>query len=341
MTIETRRIRVTIRTTDGNLLVINESDGLQLQIDVQATSTTTPNSNVCRLVIWNLNEASRKALSAHIRTSVQLLNTRLDIGKRSFLGGLIQTPKITFDTSKIYERGFQVDSVLERGDAYVLVEMGYGNDLQTMFEGSSQRIHNVRTDTDWQTHISIGDGEATMGGGIANKQFPQKTRFIDVIRYLIATMGLESGNVTKSNLDEIFERKVSVFGSSVIALGKSALLMTTLFKSSLGEWFVDRGKVYITKQFQSLPNDGIEISQDTGLRWAPLEVQNDMIECKNFPRPDIRIGRKCRLIHKRFAGDYRVESVQHNGTNRVGDLETLVRLSQIRKVELRPLEIIF
>lgn len=336
MTIESRRIRVTIKTNEGDVLVINPDDSdKQLTVSFNCISTTTPSTNSCRILIRNLGEGSRKLLSSVIRNSVELLNVHLDIERRSFLGGLIVIPRITFDTSRIYERGFAVDSVTERGDTFVTVEAGYGKKMAVIFEGSCQRLWTVKKGTEWHTNLRVGDGEATVNGGVANKSFPPGTKFLDVVKYLIATMGLESGNVTQDILNELFRGDVVQFVGGQDVFGKSSVLMDHLFKLTGAEWFIDRGQVYFTRRFESLPDGGLVLSDESGLKTAPEEVQGDMVEARSFLRPDMRIGRPINLIHKRFGGNYRIELVNHNGTNRFGILQTRVRLSQVRQRDIR------
>jgi hypothetical protein len=154
------------------------------------------------------------------------------------------------------------------------------------------------------------------------------------VKYVIATMGLESGNVNRQTLDEVFRGDVVLFRGGIHALGKSRDLMDQLFKLTGAEWWVDRGQVFISRKFQPLPGAGAVISRDTGLRTQPAEVQGDLVEVITFPRPDLQVGRAAQLIHESFGGIYRIESVEHSGTNRIGDFFTKTRLGMTSQLDI-------
>jgi hypothetical protein len=94
-----------------------------------------------------------------------------------------------------------------------------------------------------------------------------------------------------------------------------------------GEWFVDRGDFFVVPRGEALPDAPVILSSDTGMIHSPEPGEAGKLHVRSIMRPDIRIGRKVRVVGPQYEGVYRAEVVTHVVNNRGGSAITDVLLS--------------
>lgn len=284
----------------------------QLEMDFMCTMSITPDANRAVLRIFNLSKATRDRLAGIVKRNLDVTAAiASDIGFYTSLGAASVVKQTT----------------VNRGDAFVEVYGGYKPSPALLFQGSTQWCRHMRNGPTWLTEMEIGDGLSTMMDGVASKQFPPGALLIDVIKFVVQTMGLGLGNLSEDRILEIVGPGKATFPFGFTCFGESKNLLSNLIHPYGGEWFVDRGECYFVMRGQALPDAPIIVSPDSGLLASPDPVENGKLRLRSVLRPDVRIGRKVAVQSSSYEGTYRVEVVTHAINNRVGQSITDMLLS--------------
>jgi hypothetical protein len=333
--VQNRRIRVIITTREGLVLDVNAEDSdTPLEVQIATSSTTKPGSNSARVRIVNLSARSRDDLAGAVESSIEQINYDIDVGGIRKLR-TIEQQRIKELRSRLTTDGTPKDLAHNRGDAYVELEIGYGERVTRVYEGVTKWVTNSYDGVHWYTDFEIDDGLGMINGGVAIKNFPSNARFLDVATYLVRTLNIGKGNLNEATINRVFSSDIHTFPGGVDLLGQSKQLLDEMFNLSTGEWFIDRMQFYVTKKNEPLPEEPVVVSSESGLRAAPQIPAKNIMQIMTFPRPDIRPGREVTIRGtEKFDGQYRSEQVIHAGSNRTGELGTRVILSQVRTIKL-------
>lgn len=302
------------RLTD--VIHVNAADP-QLEVQFDITQRLTPDPNACRLRIANLGPATRGWLQSNIRRSVNVANTTIRPN------GSAAPPGVRTNAKR---------ETHARSDVYVELEAGYDDRTGTLFEGSAQRLRHIHSRANWQTDITVGDALASQMGAVASRQFARKSRLIDVLRHLVAVMGLGNGNLDDASLTAAIGTGKKNFPLGLTVVGMAKWYVDRLLQLTGAEWFVDAGDFFIVQKTFPLDEPEILISPDNGLIGKPQPTESNGVSIGLQLRTDVRIGRKVRLESNTVNGVYRVDELKHVGNNRRGRFMTGALLQVINPV---------
>ncbi|MCH8886844.1 MAG: hypothetical protein IIC13_09670 [SAR324 cluster bacterium] len=184
--------------------------------------------------------------------------------------------------------------------------------------------------------IEVGDGLSTRIGGIAIRRFDPGASTFEVIRYIVQTMGISNGNLTReSYLNAIGRRHESELPQGFTVWGDSERMLTSLLIESGAEWWVDRGAFWITPKGHPLDGEPIRVAEgrEGGLRSEPQPQEGGAVLLDSWYRGDARVGRAVNVEARVLSGLYRIETVTHRGSNLRGDFQTLMQVRRIETIE--------
>lgn len=281
---------------------------VQLEIDMSCTMSISPDANSAMVRIMNLSRKTRESLAGVTRRSLDV--SSLIAGMPAALGGvpIVQA------------------TAVERGDCGVEIYGGYTDKPALMFLGTSQWIRHHHEGPTWITEMQVGDGLSTMMEGVASRSFPAGATVFEVVKYLVSVMALGRGNLSEASLMAAIGSQNSTLPFGWTSFGDAKWAMTQ-FLGDTAEWFVDRGEFYVVAKGAALPDVPVIVSVDTGMIYSPDPVEGGKLRVRSIMRPDIRIGRKVRVVGPYYEGVYRAEVVTHNANNRGGMATTDVLLS--------------
>ena len=220
----------------------------------------------------------------------------------------------------------------------VLLEAGYGDTLETIFDGVIRRVERVRADRDRITRVHVG-GRTAIGA-------PRRSTFLrtyegdiavrDIVRDGVATLGLELGDVSLIPEDAA-ETDFTYNGSTQLMLSERL--------RPLGiEWYEDSGVVRFSR-FRTSSDDrtsGVVVSERTGMIGSPT-VTDDGVRVAMLLDARMRLDTRIRIetqasvvdrgasadaVNERaqelLGGVWKVIEVLHAGDNRDGEYRTTV-----------------
>lgn len=311
-----------IYTKDDGVLQINPSFNRDLEFEVSFSCrmSLTPGRNGGQVTITNLSERDMNSIAGVTSRLVDYTNVSLGPGTDGFIplpGGKILTG------ADVVPGGIAREETINNGSGYVEVDAGDLGDVGRVFEGSCQDANHEHEGTHWFTQLNVNDGLSTMIGGHVNDRFPAGSSFYSVVRHLVKSMGLDTGNLTEAQLQASFDtNSPSNFPNGFITIGNPQLILRKILTSSGAEWFVDRGTFYIVRKGEALPGRSAEVDIQTGLSSRPKPLPDGGVGITTRFRKDIRVGRKVALESTQLSGDYRCEVVTHNINNYLGEWTT-------------------
>ena len=316
--------------TEENEIRINhdEEEKHELLIEFNVRMSVSRQVNRAQIQVLGLNQATRDKIAGVTNGVIDLSNSFLDFpnSNRPAVSG-----------TELFPDGIARTQTIRNGHAYVDFDVGYAPDkVNRVFEGSSHWARHTKRGPVWSTAIDVGDGLSTRLGGIAVRRFDPGASTFEVIRYIVQTMGISNGNLTRDTyLAAIGRRHESELPTGFTVMGDSEVMLTSLLIESGAEWWVDRGAFWIVPKGQPLDGIPIRVAQgrEGGLRYDPQPQEGGAVLLNSWYRGDARVGRAARVEARVLSGLYRIETVTHRGSNRRGDFQTLMQVRKIETIE--------
>jgi hypothetical protein len=306
-----RLISLNVFSQTERIEINNPFMDAQLEIDMSCTMSISPDANTAMVRIMNLSRKTRESLAGVTRRSLDV--SGLIAGQPAVLSSLGGVPAVQA-------------TAVERGDCGVEIYGGYTDKPALLFLGTSQWVRHRHEGPTWITEMQVGDGLSTMMEGVASRSFPPGATTFEVVQYLVRVMALGQGNLSEASLAAAIGSQYSTFPFGWTSFGDAKWALTQVLGNT-AEWFVDRGEFYVVARGTALPDVPAIVSVDTGMIYSPEPAEFGKIRVRSIMRPDIRIGRKVRVVGPYYEGVYRAEVVTHNANNRGGTATTDVLLS--------------
>lgn len=324
--VKERVCRLSLVTEEGEILVNHDSDeAYQLAINFNVRMSVSRQINRAQIQVLGLNQTTRDKIAGVTNGIIDLSNSFLSFPNSN---------RPTVSGTDLFPDGIARTQTIRNGHAYVDFEVGYRPEkVGRIFEGSSHWARHKKEGPIWSTNIDVGDGLSTRIGGVATRRFDPGASTFEVIRYIVQTMGISQGNLTRDTyLEAIGRRHESELPAGFTVMGDSEVQLTGLLIESGAEWWVDRGSFWITPKGQPLDGVPLRVAQgrEGGLRYDPQPQEGGAVLLDSWFRGDARVGRSVNVEARVLSGLYRIETVTHRGSNLRGDFQTLM---QVRKIE--------
>jgi hypothetical protein len=204
--------------------------------------------------------------------------------------------------------------VEKKGLALVL-SVGYGLELEDIFNGDIARPITVLEGPDYVTTFEVGDGEKAFQSSRVDVTYKEGTSMKDIFQGLATSLGQ-----TIKDFSQIGPEKI-LNGLSLSGLSRSHLDELTA-KSGL-EWSIQDNALQVIKKGGSTNEQAVLLSPESGLIGIPKK-KAEGIEFSSLLMPSIRPGRKVMLQSKFISGVFRCEKVTHKGDTHENDWFTTV-----------------
>lgn len=204
----------------------------------------------------------------------------------------------------------------------VILSVGYGEDLSTIFTGDIRNVQKVRRGVDIITEIYGGDGNKDFAEAYFNKSFVAGTSVTDIIN----EVKKEFKTVASGVIQGIDNTAQKLFGSSFS--GPASQVLNQLGDENNFDWSIQDGQLDIIGRNATL-DETFVISARTGMIGSPTitEIGADVTALLN---PSILPGRKIKIestapnfdlgnlnfrtVNKTLGeGTYKVIKVVHSG----------------------------
>ena len=228
---------------------------------------------------------------------------------------------------KLFQNPWQVPT-LEDGTQFrreVILEAGYGKNLNVIFNGTLWRGYSVREGVDWVTYLTCKSSAVGLYNTFINKSYNSNTTQLEVVNDIITQMS-QYGDVTKGAVTDTLATK-TLGAASLIGQSYSVL-------SQFGvDVFIDNGKINVLQVNEVIGNRSSQatlngevidklglqvpnITADSGLIGTPILNEDGYVIVNLIFDPSIRIARLINLESATasfFNGYYKVMGVEHKG----------------------------
>ena len=217
--------------------------------------------------------------------------------------------------------------IRQRGRSVVL-EAGYGDQMDRVFDGRVRRVERQREHLDRITRIHVGGTMAATATtrSLFIRSYEGSVSVRDLIRDGVEVLGLPLGDLDLVPADAV---EVDFHYN-----GLTRIMLTERLRPRGLEWYEDDGGVVRISRIQRTADDrpqGVVISEATGMIGTPT-VTDDGLRVRSLLDARLRLDTRVRVesvVAEVSDRTWKVIDVEHAGDNREGEYVTVV--------ELRPL----
>lgn len=188
----------------------------------------------------------------------------------------------------------------------IQLNAGYGERLETVFQGNIYEALSYKQGTEWVTEIECFDGINAIQNGFSSmtvqQNIPQREVFSDLIGDLPGIIEGAIGNLF--NVPNNPSR-------GKVLMGKTTELLD---EESEGSFFIDNEQAYVLGQDETIPNLTVTIDP-TQLLGSPRRRETFLdIDMLFFPQARIGIIANLRSLEGIYNGAYKILGINHSVT---------------------------
>jgi hypothetical protein len=258
-----------------------------------------------------------KTLSGGDSVLISGLHMTADIQAKAAEGESAKSVIRVFNASK------DTRSKLERKNAYVILEAGYGDDYGIVFTGSVLKAFSRKSGTEMITELVCVDSNVQLKTSRVSYSWPPNTSYATIINDVAASMqkqGVAKGFIETNakNLPSLPSPAETKATGGFTFQGLTSQLLDKLCEQFSYSWFIVLNELYIQpKSFNSytvvydMSNSlvkSFEPEQDTAEETPNVETKG-RFRMSTFLDHRIKIGQRVRLTEGQYKGLYKVVSV--------------------------------
>lgn len=207
----------------------------------------------------------------------------------------------------------------------VRLDVGYGNELMTIYLGQMRTATSVTDGPDIITHVESGDGEKQVGSNKASFAIGAGTPSDVVLTKLAESLGVGLGNV-KSVAAKLKSAGKVMFPAGRVVTGNAARQLEDFCASAGLEFSIQDGNLQILDKNKALEGLAFELSSDSGLVGSPSVDTKGVVNAQTLFIPGLAPGRKLIFKSRHVNGGYRVEKCTYSGDTSPGAKEWYITI---------------
>ena len=220
---------------------------------------------------------------------------------------------------KIYNLSAATRGQLSKKAVPVVLSAGYASNAAVIFQGDSRTVDHLREGTEWITRVRCGDGERAYQWSRFSESFAPGTSVVTIIRAAAKALGVNTGNLEAELAKGSFRDSIQQFAHGYSAHGNAAREFDRLMRTTGFSWSIQNGSLQLLRDTTTATGQAILLTSDTGLIGSPEHNAPDktgnppLIKFKSLLQPRIRCGGIVQLQSVAVKGQFRCESIEHNG----------------------------
>ncbi len=203
-------------------------------------------------------------------------------------------------------------ALAEREKAIVILEVGYGENIEQLFYGDITRAYISRQGPDWVTTVECGDGSDALRSAHIDKSYAPGSDLKQVIRD-VAQSFVDQGKVVMGSLLGISSDKAQ---TGIAVSGGSKQVMDELTAKQNLEWSVQDNTLQVLPKDQDSGLQAVLLTAETGLVGSPVKREIDGgvgVEFKSLIQPQLVPGRLVQIQSREVDGIYKLRTVTFAG----------------------------
>jgi hypothetical protein len=224
-------------------------------------------------------------------------------------------------TVKVYNLSKEHRAALARASAegglFVRLSAGYAaNTSSLLLVGDVTKVSTTRNEVDVVTALEARDGGVALQSSRASRSFVRGTSVEDVLRALVAEMGIGEGNLATYTPDLAFESGDRTLRSGLSIEGSTRVVLTNFLHASGLRWSVQDGALQIRPRGRAALARAIVLSPATGLVGSPQSEEKGKVSATSLLQPGFIPGGIVVLRSADFDGSYLIREVTYQGATR-------------------------
>jgi hypothetical protein len=217
-------------------------------------------------------------------------------------------------TCSIFNFAKETRAELQKKPLTVRISAGYDGEAKQLFTGDLTYAESHRVGADYETKMTIGDGERAYRYARVNRSFRAGATTRDAMEAIVGSMGLKM----PKSLDDAKEM-ISQLASGGSFHGPSQKELSRLLKQHGMGWSVQDGRLQVQRENDVRSDEAILVSQDTGLVGVPTfgppkkKKSTPTLTFKMLLYPELTPGGKVLVQSADINGTFKVERVRHTG----------------------------
>lgn len=286
----------------------------QLEIDFEVTKSIAYRANTARITARNLSPDQRSQLVLDRPTSDAFDLPLSFIDRR--LGG---QGRGTGPTAQAV------------GVGYVELVAGYDGRAPVIFEGSVREgVSDEGSSPTITTTIHAGDGEVNLGAACLNRVFEPGATYQQIVNYIAETLNVDlASDVDPSKGGILPEGLRGSAGGTVSMSGAPDQVLSQLAKGLDFGWWIEDGELVLIGEtgYRSAYTLTADVSRN--MIGLPERIGPDSLRVTVQLAPEAKIASRVQVISPTISGTFRLEGIDHRGTNAAGVFQTLLRLRNL------------
>lgn len=181
------------------------------------------------------------------------------------------------------------EKIKDRGEQ-IQLEVGYGDELRTLFNGQLRRAFSVHEEVEWITTVYANEEWQPVQNSTVSKEWAAGTETSEVLSDLAKTFGEPADGFLLSDLGSL--PKIL---TPLSLTGSSAAAMDSLAETHKFTWGWVDGRLEISGENADFEEDQVvEISSTTGMVGSPI-VTDLGIEVVTLLNPALKVHRKIQI----------------------------------------------
>jgi hypothetical protein len=224
---------------------------------------------------------------------------------------------------QIFNASPETRAKLEKKNAYIILEAGYGDDFGIVFTGTSQRAFTERNGTEMITEIQCVDSNIPIRTTRVSFSWPTNTKYSDIFDQVANEMkkqGISIGMVetTAKNLPSLPSPAETIAKGGYSFQGLASQLLDKLCEQFNYTWYITLNELYIhprtfnnfTVQYDMSSNLIKSLRPDQSSRQEVPTVETPQkFKLITFLDHRIKVGQRVNITDGGYKGTYKVISV--------------------------------
>lgn len=215
-------------------------------------------------------------------------------------------------------------SIAEKEKQFLRLEVGYGDQLESIYSGDIARAITSLEGADYVTAFETGDGEIAYQSSRIDVSFAEGTSLVDIFKKVVSSF---SG--AAPDLSAIKDERVN---GGLTLTGLSRSHMDALTARQGLQWSIQDGQVQILPAGGNTKNQAVLLSSDSGLIGIPKKKDKG-IEGVSLLQPKIKPGGLIQIKSKNINGFFVVQKVVHAGDTHGPEWNSLFEALPAKNVE--------
>ncbi len=203
----------------------------------------------------------------------------------------------------------------EKESPVIQLEAGYQDKNGVIFLGDIRDVWSEKSENDWVTTLSSGDGEKATQFDRINKSFAAGTSLPAVIEEVAKSMGdIGIGNLKAiATSGKLPGGGGAAFVNGVTVSGNASRELNRIVRSAGLEWSIQDKTFQLLEAGQALQTKAVELTPESGLIGSPTIGNDGVLNFTALLNSDILPGKQLEVKSALIDGRFRVERCDYIG----------------------------